>query len=52
MISLEDFIIKQKKKKTVIMIPKNEYLKFIDERINQQNLKITKYLNIILIQKF
>ncbi len=44
--TIEDFIIKQKKKKTVIMYPKNEYTKFIDERIKStkiKNYKIFKY---------
>tara|TARA_B100001996_G_scaffold358723_1_gene323489 strand:- start:621 stop:1775 length:1155 start_codon:yes stop_codon:yes gene_type:complete len=44
--TIEDFIIKQKKKKTVIMYPKNEYTKFIDERIKSiklKNYKVFKY---------
>ena len=46
MSTIEDFILKQKKKKTVIMYPKNEYTKFIDERIKStklKNYKIFKY---------
>ena len=44
--TIEDFIIKQKKKKTIIMYPKNDYTKFIDERIKLtklKNYKIFKY---------
>ena len=44
--ALENFIIKQEKKKTVIMYPKNEYTQFIDERIKSvklKNYKIFKY---------
>ena len=39
MISLVKFIKKQKKKKTVILIPKNEYLKFVEQKLDKLNLK-------------
>ena len=41
-----NFIQKQKKKKTVIMYPKNEYESFIDKKINSsqlKNFKVFKY---------
>jgi ABC-type branched-subunit amino acid transport system substrate-binding protein len=44
--AIEKFIIKKNKKKTIIMYPKNEYTKYIDERIkfiNLKNYKIFKY---------
>ena len=44
--ALEKFISSQKKTKTVIMYPKNEYTDFIDEKIkkiNLKNYKIFKY---------
>ena len=44
--AIEKFIIKKKKKKTIIMYPKNEYSNFIDEKIKQtklKNYKIFKY---------
>jgi len=37
--ALENFIISQKKKKTIIMYPKNEYANFIEERIKTIKLK-------------
>ena len=39
MISLVKFIKKQKKKKTVILIPKNEYLNFVEQKLDKLNLK-------------
>ncbi len=44
--AIENFIIKKKRKKTIIMYPKNEYSNFIDEKIKQtklKNYKIFKY---------
>tara|TARA_B100000795_G_scaffold252988_1_gene222907 strand:- start:1688 stop:2839 length:1152 start_codon:yes stop_codon:yes gene_type:complete len=44
--AIEKFLIKKKKKKTVILYPKNEYEKFIDEKIKLlklKNFKIFKY---------
>ncbi len=46
LIAIENFIKKQKKTKTLIMYPKNEYTKFIDEKIKTiglKNFKIFKY---------
>ena len=39
MLSLINFIKKQKKNKTVILIPKNQYLDFIEKKLNKLNLK-------------
>ena len=39
LIAIENFIKKQKKTKTLIMYPKNEYTKFIDEKIKTIGLK-------------
>jgi len=44
--ALEKLLIKEKKKKTVILYPKNEYEKFIDEKIKSiklKNYKVFKY---------
>tara|TARA_B100000767_G_C19771685_1_gene540385 strand:+ start:2507 stop:3661 length:1155 start_codon:yes stop_codon:yes gene_type:complete len=44
--AIEQLLIKEKKKKTVILYPKNEYEKFIDEKIKLtqlKNYKIFKY---------
>jgi ABC-type branched-subunit amino acid transport system substrate-binding protein len=44
--AIEQFLIKQNKKKTVILYPKNEYEKFVDEKIKTiklKNIKIFKY---------
>ncbi len=44
--SIEEFIKKNNRKKTIIMYPKNEYTKLIDSKINNMNLekkKIFKY---------
>jgi|TARA_B110000285_G_scaffold72694_1_gene83701 hypothetical protein len=44
--AIEKFLIKKKKKKTVVLYPKNEYEKFIDEKIKLlklKNFKIFKY---------
>lgn len=44
--AIGDFISKEKKKKTVIMYPKNEYESFIDKKINSsqlKNFKVFKY---------
>ena len=44
--AIEQFLIKQNKKKTVILYPKNEYEKFVDEKIKAiklKNIKIFKY---------
>ncbi len=46
LIALDKFIKKQKKKKTIIMFPKNQYTSFIEEKLNKLNLtnvKIFKY---------
>jgi len=46
MIALMKFIKKQKKNKTVILIPKNQYTNFIEEKLNKldlKNYKIFKY---------
>ncbi len=46
MIALMNFIKKQKKNKTVILIPKNNYLDFIEkklDKLNLKNYKIFKY---------
>ena len=46
LLALEKFIAKQKRKKTIIMYPKNEYTKFIDQRVKQiklKNFKVFKY---------
>jgi len=46
MIALMKFIKKQKKNKTVILIPKNQYINFIEEKLNKldlKNYKIFKY---------
>ena len=42
LIALSNFIKSQKKTKTVIMYPKNEYLKFIEEKIQSLDLKNVK----------
>ena len=42
LIALIEFIKKQKKTKTVIMYPKNEYLELIEQKLNSLNLKNTK----------
>jgi len=45
-IALEKFIIKEKRKKTIIMYPNNEYTSFIDEKLKKlklKNYKIFKY---------
>ena len=44
--TIEQFLIKQKKNKTIILYPKNEYEKFIDEKIKLlklKNFKVFKY---------
>jgi branched-chain amino acid transport system substrate-binding protein len=44
--AIEKFLLKEKRKKTVILYPKNEYEKFIDEKIKQiklKNYKVFKY---------
>ena len=44
--AIEDFIIKNKRKKTIIMYPENEYTSYIDQRIKKiklKNYKIFKY---------
>ncbi len=44
--AIEQLLIKEKKKKTVILYPKNEYEKFIDEKIKStklKNYKVFKY---------
>ena len=46
LIALDKFIKKQKKEKTIIMFPKNQYTSFIEEKLNKLNLtnvKIFKY---------
>ncbi len=46
LLALEKFLAKQNRKKTIIMYPKNEYTKFIDQRVKQiklKNYKIFKY---------
>jgi ABC-type branched-subunit amino acid transport system substrate-binding protein len=40
--AIEQLLIKEKKKKTVILYPKNEYEKFIDEKIKLMKLKSYK----------
>ena len=40
--ALTEFIKKQKKTRTVIMYPKNEYLKFIEKKLDNMDLKNTK----------
>ena len=42
LIALTDFIKKQKKTKTIIMYPKNNYFEFIEEKLENLNLKNTK----------
>ena len=42
LISLINFISSQKKKKTIIMYPKNQYLEFIEKKIQNLNLKNIK----------
>ena len=39
MLALVNFIKKQKKNKTVILIPKNQYVEFIDEKLKKMDLK-------------
>ena len=39
MLALINFIKKQKKNKTVILIPKNQYVDFIDEKLKKMDLK-------------
>ena len=46
LVSLVNFIKKQKKKKTVIMFPENEYTKFIESKLKKldlNNIRIFKY---------
>ena len=46
LISLNNFIKKQNKKKTVIMFPENQYTKFIEQKLNKlnfNNFQIFKY---------
>tara|TARA_B100001093_G_scaffold487158_1_gene523169 strand:+ start:1756 stop:2940 length:1185 start_codon:yes stop_codon:yes gene_type:complete len=46
LIALKEFIKKQKKTKTILMYPKNEYMELIEKKlksINFENLKIFKY---------
>ena len=50
--SIEEFIKKNDRKKTVIIYPKNQYTKLIDSKINDLNLSKKKYLSTILILKF
>jgi ABC-type branched-subunit amino acid transport system substrate-binding protein len=38
LVALTEFIKKKKKKKTIIMYPKNEYLEFIEDKLNNLNL--------------
>tara|TARA_B100000963_G_scaffold24535_1_gene18365 strand:- start:1646 stop:2800 length:1155 start_codon:yes stop_codon:yes gene_type:complete len=42
LIALNNFIKKQKKKKTIVMYPKNEYLELIEKKIDTLNLKNVK----------
>jgi hypothetical protein len=39
MISLQKFMIKQKKNKTIILIPENNYTALIEKKLNKMNLK-------------
>jgi ABC-type branched-subunit amino acid transport system substrate-binding protein len=44
--AIEKFLLKEKKKKTIVLYPKNEYEKFIDKKIKSlklKNYKIFKY---------
>ena len=45
LIALTNFIKKQKKNKTVIMYPKNEYLELIEKTLTNLNLENTKIFN-------
>ena len=42
LLALENFIKKKKKNKTIIMYPKNEYLEFIEKKLESLNLKNVK----------
>ena len=42
LIALTNFIKKQKKSKTIILYPKNEYLELIEKKLNKLNLENTK----------
>ena len=42
LIALFDFLKKQKKKKTVILFPKNQYAKFVESKLKKFDLKKTK----------
>ena len=45
LIALDKFIKKQKKTKTIIMYPKNQYMEFIEKKIDKLNLKNVKIFN-------
>ncbi len=42
LLALAEFLNQQKKSKTIIMYPKNEYLELIEEKLDKLNLKNTK----------
>ena len=52
LISLINFIKKQKKNKTIIMFPKNKYEDLVQSKLKDMNLENIKYLSIILIHKY
>jgi len=46
LVAIEKFLIKKKREKTIILYPKNEYEKFVDEKIKSlklKNFKVFKY---------
>ena len=51
MLSLMKFIKKQKKNKTVILIPKNKYTDFIEKKLNKLDLKKYKISPLLIYRK-
>ena len=47
LLALDKFIKKQKKTKTIVLYPKNEYLNLIEEKLNKLNLKNIKKFSYI-----
>ena len=52
LLALLNFIKKQKKTKTVIMYPENQFLDLIEKELKNLNLTILRLLLIAQIQKF
>ena len=52
LLALTKFLKKQKKTKTILMYPQNEYEKLIKDKIENLNLNYLKILHIIQIQRY